>query len=116
MAASVNDVWTLRFLRTLKVDLNKKNPGGITPLGVAAHNFGYDAAYFLANSYPEKLDLIEVVAANDNPSMVRKFKMIKQDYNYGVSVEKRVMKPTFIREVFALLSLFFIVNSLPEFA
>lgn len=116
VAAFANDVWALRFLRTLKLDLNKKNPGGITPLGVAAHHYSYDAVYFLAQEYPDKLDLLEAVAANDNPTMVRKLKMIKQDSNYGESLDSRVMKPTFFREIFLLLLLFLVVNSIPEFA
>lgn len=41
VAAFSNDEWALRFLRTLKVDLFKKNPGGITPMGVGAHHFSY---------------------------------------------------------------------------
>jgi hypothetical protein len=79
VAAFVNDVWTLRFLRTLKVDLYKKNPGGITPLGVASHHYSYDAAYYLATLEPAKMDIIEVVEATKSETMIRKLKVIKRD-------------------------------------
>jgi hypothetical protein len=83
VAAFVNDVWTLRFLRTLKVDLYKKNHGGITPLGVAAYHYSYDAAYYLASLDPEKLDVAEVVEATKSIAMMRKLKLIKRDQKYG---------------------------------
>lgn len=41
VAAFSNDVWALRFLRALKVDLYQRNPGGITAMGVGAHHLSY---------------------------------------------------------------------------
>lgn len=56
VAAFVNDVWALKFLKTIGVDLYKKNPRGITPMGVAAHHFSYEAVYYLAQQNPSAID------------------------------------------------------------
>lgn len=47
---------------------------------------------------------------------MRKLKTIKWDSNYGESLDRRFMRPTFMKEVLSLLVLFFVVNSIPEFA
>jgi hypothetical protein len=60
------------------MDLNKKNPGGITPVGIAAHHYSYDAAYYLGALDPLKMDIVEVVESTKSDTIIRKLKVMKR--------------------------------------
>jgi hypothetical protein len=90
-----------------------KNARGITPLGVAVHHFGYEAAYWLAGKRPEAIDGEEVVKACKSTVMLKEIAKIKKNHEYGASIESRIFAQCFLTESLLLLTLFTLTNSLP---